>query len=604
MEYIVRAELEIDGTRIEHYTSITLKQGFNAHHEFTIRLNHDVIEDADSFSLSNAQNKIGKSTIIKFQKMDISNEVSYEFRGIITEVRMEQSGRSGSDLVLIGSSPTIILENGQNLASFYKSDLAKIVQKVTKPLGSVNCNVELNNEYKKPITYICQYRESAFQFLNRLSAEFSEFFYYDGKDLHFGKPAAADPIDVAYGEDISNMELSLRISPMSFTNYAYLSKDDKVEKYDAPKTVDGLDEYASHVLNESNNIFSEPVIMPIRQRIESKSDLENFVKKQKAAMAAELETLTGTSHNPDICIGCILNVQISRLDNSSFIREDYGKFLVTSIEHFTSSSGRYYNRFEAIPSGLKVLPVSNIIMPLAEPQLGTVKDNKDPDNIGRVRVQMLWQQGNDMTDWIRVMTPDAGSGKGGGKNRGLVCIPETGDQVLICFRYNDPDRPFVMGSMFHGKSGGGGGSSNNTKSLNSKSGHTITLNDGGGITIVDKSAGNKIDIDGTNTITVTASAKIALTNGSSSITMDGDTITIKAAHISIEGTADAEMHSGAAKFSGKSDGTANMEGTKSTVTGTAEVTVTGVKATLNGDASATVNSSGPTAIAGAIVKLN
>ena len=54
MEYIVRAELEIDGTRIEHYTSITLKQGFNAHHEFTIRLNHDVIEDADSFSLSNA----------------------------------------------------------------------------------------------------------------------------------------------------------------------------------------------------------------------------------------------------------------------------------------------------------------------------------------------------------------------------------------------------------------------------------------------------------------------------------------------------------------------------------------------------------------------
>ncbi|MBK6381126.1 MAG: hypothetical protein IPF72_16180 [Chitinophagaceae bacterium] len=82
---------------------------------------------------------------------------------------------------------------------------------------------------------------------------------------------------------------------------------------------------------------------------------------------------------------------------------------------------------------------------MAEPQIANVKDNKDPDNMGRVRVQMLWQKGNEMTDWIRVMTPDAGSGKGGGKNRGLVVIPEPGDQVLICFRYNDPDRPFCYG---------------------------------------------------------------------------------------------------------------------------------------------------------------
>ena len=594
MEYIVRAELEIDGTRIEHYTSITLKQGFNAHHEFTIRLNHDVIEDTDSFSLSNAQNKIGKSTIIKFQKMDISNEVSYEFRGIITEVRMEQSGRSGADLVLIGSSPTIILENGQNLASFYKSDLAKIVQKVTKPLGSFNCNVELNNEYKKPITYICQYRESAFQFLNRLSAEFSEFFYYDGKDLHFGKPTSTDTIDVAYGEDISNMELSLRISPMNFTNYAYLSKDDKVEKYDSPKTVDGLDQYASHVLNESNNLFSEPVIMPIRQRINSKSDLENFVKKQKAAMAAELETLTGTSHNPEIRIGCILNVQISRLDNSDFIRDDYGKFLVTSIEHFTSSNGRYYNRFEAIPSGLKVLPVCNIIMPLAEPQLAIVKDNKDPDSMGRVRVQMLWQQGNDMTDWIRVMTPDAGGGKGGAKNRGFVAVPESGDQVLVCFRYNDPDRPFVMGSMFHGKSGGGGGGGNKTKSLTALSG-SIVLLDGDAITIKDPKD-NFINIDGIGNITVKSSESIALICGSSSITLKKDgTITIDGVKIEIKGSSEAVMKSQTAKF--KAEGVkAEMSGVMSEVKGDAQTKI--------GGAMIEINSMGIVDIKGAMIKKN
>lgn len=614
MEYLVVAEIEIDGNRIGHYTSIMLRQKFNAHHEFIIRINHDVLETSGSFSLEKAQKNIGKPVLIRLQQMAVSLEVAYEFRGIICELRMEQSGNSNADLVLVGYSPTILLENGQHLASFYQKDIKKIVQQVTKPLSQVNCNVIINNQYSKEIKYICQYKESGFHFINRLSGEFSEFFYYDGADLHFGKPSSTKSIEVTYGEDVSSMQLTLQAQPMNFSNYAYISKEDKVEKYDAPSGVEGLGQYASYVLKESNNLFSEPVNLPIRQRVENKADLESFVKKQKAAMAANLEVLTGTSYNPGICIGGIIDVKISKLEELSFIKEDYGKFLVTSIEHHVNENGKYYNLFEAIPSGLEVIPVTDVIMPLAETQIATVKDNKDPDNMGRVRVQMLWQQStNEMTDFIRVMTPDAGGGKDGAKNRGFVVVPEPGDQVLVCFRYNHPDRPFVMGSMFHGKTGGGGGKGNNTKSLNSKSGHTISLDDGKGITIVDKSGGNVIEIDGTNTITITASQKIELTNGKSSITMDGDTITISAAHVDIEGTADSSIHSGDnGLFTVASGGEVSLNGTKTTVSGSAEVTATGAKATVNGDSEATLNGGGKTtvsaggkvAIQGAIVALN
>ena len=614
MEYLVVAEIEIDGNRIGHYTSIMLRQKFNAHHEFIIRINHDVLETSGSFSLEKAQKNIGKPVLIRLQQMALSLEVAYEFRGIICELRMEQSGNSNADLVLVGYSPTILLENGQHLASFYQKDIKKIVQQVTKPLSQVNCNVIINNQYSKEIKYICQYKESGFHFINRLSGEFSEFFYYDGADLHFGKPSSTKSIEVTYGEDVSSMQLTLQAQPMNFSNYAYISKEDKVEKYDAPSGVEGLGQYASYVLKESNNLFSEPVNLPIRQRVENKADLESFVKKQKAAMAANLEVLTGTSYNPGICIGGIIDVKISKLEELSFIKEDYGKFLVTSIEHHVNENGKYYNLFEAIPSGLEVIPVTDVIMPLAETQIATVKDNKDPDNMGRVRVQMLWQQStNEMTDFIRVMTPDAGGGKDGAKNRGFVVVPEPGDQVLVCFRYNHPDRPFVMGSMFHGKTGGGGGKGNNTKSLNSKSGHTISLDDGKGITIVDKSGGNVIEIDGTNTITITASQKIELTNGKSSITMDGDTITISAAHVDIEGTTDSSIHSGDnGLFTVASGGEVSLNGTKTTVSGSAEVTATGAKATVNGDSEATLNGGGKTtvsaggkvAIQGAIVALN
>jgi type VI secretion system secreted protein VgrG len=611
MEYLVIAEIEIDGNQIQHYTNITLRQKFNAHHEFAIRISHDVLETSGSFSLENAQKKIGKPALIRFQKMELSMELAFEFRGIICEVRMEQSGNSDADLVFIGYSPTILLENGQHLASFYKNDLKKIVQQVTKPLSQVNCNVNINNQYSKQITYICQYKESGFHFINRLSGEFSEFFYYDGKDLNFGKPSSSKTVEITYGEDVSSMQMTLQAQPMSFSNYAYISKEDKVEKYDAPATVNGMGQYASYVLKESNNLYSEPVNLPIRQRVENKADLENFVKKQKAAMAANLEVLTGTCYNPEVSIGSVIDVKVSKLQDLSFVKEDYGKFLVTGIEHHVNENGKYYNTFEAIPSSVEVLPKTNIIMPVAEPQIATVKDNKDPDNMGRVRVQMLWQKGNDMTDWIRVMTPDAGSGKGGGKNRGLVVVPEPGDQVLICFRYNDPDRPFVMGSMFHGKSGGGGGQGNNTKSLNSKSGHTITLDDGAGITIVDKSGGNKIVIDGTNKITLTASDKIVLECGASSITMDAaGKIDIVGKTVTVSGSDKAEMKSTATFIA---EGTsATVEGTATEVKGKATVTVgspaTSVKGDtsldLKSDAMVNIEGTGMTNVKGGVVNLN
>ncbi|WP_435524748.1 phage baseplate assembly protein V, partial [Chryseobacterium indoltheticum] len=37
------------------------------------------------------------------------------------------------------------------------------------------------------------------------------------------------------------------------------------------------------------------------------------------------------------------------------------------------------------------------------------------------------------------------------QNRGYVAIPEVGDQVMVNFVHNHPDRPFVMGECFMGE---------------------------------------------------------------------------------------------------------------------------------------------------------
>lgn len=79
------------------------------------------------------------------------------------------------------------------------------------------------------------------------------------------------------------------------------------------------------------------------------------------------------------------------------------------------------------------------------------------------------RQLQDTTNFIRMMAPDAGGTDQVTQNRGYVTIPEVGDQVMVGFVHNHPDRPFVMGGMFPGQVGLGGGADNRVKSIMTKS---------------------------------------------------------------------------------------------------------------------------------------
>ncbi len=119
--------------------------------------------------------------------------------------------------------------------------------------------------------------------------------------------------------------------------------------------------------------------------------------------------------------------------------------------------------------------------------VGVVMDNKDPDNLGRVKVDFPWMAdasadvsvtGSDdraHSFWARIATLSAG------KNRGSFFIPEVGDEVLVAFEHGDVNRPFVLGALWNNDdqppetmdSGG----KNNVRSIRSRSGHVITLDD-------------------------------------------------------------------------------------------------------------------------------
>jgi uncharacterized protein involved in type VI secretion and phage assembly len=116
---------------------------------------------------------------------------------------------------------------------------------------------------------------------------------------------------------------------------------------------------------------------------------------------------------------------------------------------------------------------------------------------------------NDTTHFVRVMSPDAGGTTRLPKTED-VAIPEVGDQVMVNFVHSHPDRPFVMGGMFHGGIGLGGGTDNRVKSIQTRSGHRIVFTEDESIIITDKS-GNEIHLDTTGSnINITAPETMTL----------------------------------------------------------------------------------------------
>jgi uncharacterized protein involved in type VI secretion and phage assembly len=107
------------------------------------------------------------------------------------------------------------------------------------------------------------------------------------------------------------------------------------------------------------------------------------------------------------------------------------------------------------------------------------------------------------------MSPDAGGVTRLPKTED-VAIPEVGDQVMVNFVHSHPDRPFVMGGMFHGGIGLGGGTDNRVKSIQTRSGHRIVFTEDESIIITDKS-GNEIHLDTTGSnINITAPETMTL----------------------------------------------------------------------------------------------
>ncbi|WP_196892264.1 type VI secretion system Vgr family protein [Aureivirga marina] len=535
--------LSIDGKKISHFEDIILEQSINEHHFFRIILDLEVVETQGSHTLDKSKNWLGSSVVIGFGEK--------EFLGKATEVRLSHEYGHHGHIVVSGFSDTILLETHSHNQSWLGSPLKKIVEDIS---DSVGLTVKVDTDYSSAIEYQSQYKESHFDFLKRMSGIYQEGFYYDGVKLIFGKPQKSSAVTLEYGKDASNIDISIEVKHNNFQEYGYNALADQQNISPSLNAPEGLNELGHNAFTAAKKLFafrSHNMTVP---PLPDKSQMDEVLVSKQNKLASDLHRLTATSTKQGIGVGSIVKVSSALFKEKNFEEKIHGEYFVTKIKHRATGSGQYENQLEAISSTVKKLPASTFQEAIAEAQIATVLSNEDPKKKGRVQVQFQWQTGEMKTSWIRVMSPDAGKSDEVGQNRGYVFIPEAGDQVMVGFNYNDPSRPFVMGSMFTGVTGAGGSDKNKTKSITTRSGATITIDDTNGkgsITVSDPS-GNSIVLNGDETITISAPKSLTLNskditlNAENSVTIKGDNkVDVNSKEVQVKGETTVGISSGA-----------------------------------------------------------
>ena len=474
---------------LSSFISLQIEQNIGTHHRFQMSIELESGGNRYVHNISSSKDWLGESIVVKAANTPI-------FVGVVTNVQLHREGSDFGCIIVSGYSATYRMETAHSCFSWNDTTIGDVVKKLC---AEAKVQLELNPAYKENKDYICQYEESDFDFIRRLAHQYQEWMYFDGTKLIFGKPRKlADPIRLEYGTTLSALDIGLQTLARSEQVFSYHSGADREMQRMTPDLAYGHDKLAGDAFRASLGMFSKPARQHALPRISDESELINYMGRKQAAETAETHYITAESQVPTLRVGSVISLYSSFLERvGNLSEESLGDFIIIEITHEVSQGSYYKNRFKAIPATIKAMPSPKVRMPLAETQMATVLSNADPEGKGRVRVRMNWQTDGMQTGWVRVMTPDGGSSDDVKSNRGFVFIPEVGDQVLLGFRHGDPARPYVLGSLFNGTTGGGGLEGNHMKSLTTRSGHTIKLNDSLsslGITIKDIK-GNSIHID-------------------------------------------------------------------------------------------------------------
>ncbi|SUB88670.1 Uncharacterized protein conserved in bacteria [Porphyromonas macacae] len=495
--YIAREEFPFE--------TLHLYESFNAQPRFEIVRNfgsQQAVWQQDAGKLSEL---VGEEVYIKFEHT--AGGEKNQFLGIVTRVELSgEASDTAGGIRLIGSGSSILLDGLPEKRSFTDMRPEEILGSI---LSDYRIPFKCHTSGELRLPYAVQYDETAFSFLDRLSRDYGEWFYYNGYELVFGNPGKQEELMLDCSADVIDLKLGSALRPRNTHKYTYEPQGDLYPDAEGNTPVATGMTLLKKMVGASDRLFNRKFLTELEAPVFQGSALSILSRKESTSYVSDMLKAEATTRTCRVRLGHYVNFNFPQTMNLRSL----GQYVVTEVEHTVNRNGHYENRFTAYPSNPVYVPPKNSRPRRAYPEIATVVDNADPSGQGRVRVRFEWQQERTQTNWIRVQTPDAGRSDAVSTNRGFVFIPEAGDQVMVGYEHGNPARPFVMGSLFHGKNGRGGENENHLKSITTRSGCKIEIDDTARSILVSDPSGNTFFMDGAGNMNVNVPKNMTLNIG-------------------------------------------------------------------------------------------
>ena len=472
---------------------------YNCQHDtFTIETPEDSFDKFHEYIMEHSRDLLGEPLTIKFHQY---GKVVQHFSGIITRIYCKrQTGGGYGTLYISGNAPSILLDQGKACRSYEHKTLKEIIASVGEGYdNSAQVDSSAGVNTTRALPYTVQYNESDYDFICRLANLYGEYFYYDGSKLIFGNKLQ-ETIDLGENLNLIDEDFNLEMKPQDFEYINYAIDRAEVYRKDAESA---SCEYKNNPIQTDAKNASKKLFKKIPQKYHSATsleqsdiDLEEVVRQERDLRELSLK-VTGRSRDPRLrmnTFACLTDINARAMET----------YRVIKISHYHSGMN-YENSFEAIPMMRTPADYNAEAFPKAEQQPAIVKDNNDPQGMGRVRVQFFWQKGEQLSPWIRMIQPYAGSGKG------FYFIPEVGEEVMVDFENGNAERPFVLGAHYNGAAKSG--YKPTTKAIHTQSGTKILLNDAEGSVRIEDASHNIYEMDGNGNINLYAPNNICMNAG-------------------------------------------------------------------------------------------
>ena len=318
---------------------------------------------------------------------------------------------------------------------------------------------------QKRYTYITQYRETDFNFVQRLLEEEGMFYYFEH---------TAEGHTMIICDDSSMLEPLPEQPQIRFHTASVTETADSITQWSgnrqlqAGKMAVQTFDYRQpnnrlpvgmNSLNKQGDVDTFEIYdFPGQYTHGTYDEGETLLRLRMEALEIRGKKFAGASNCRAMKPGYTFEL-VQHYDHDQGSVDDR-QFLLMAVEseghnnYLNGHQASYYNTFSCVRKKITFRPQLSTPRPtIAGPQtaiiVGPPGEEIFTDELGRVKVQFHWDRNGKYNDhsscWVRV----AQSGASGGF--GSIQIPRVGDEVVVVFLDGNPDRPLIMGSVYNSK---------------------------------------------------------------------------------------------------------------------------------------------------------